>query len=95
MPLWTPKDSSRPLWTQGRRPPNYTGRRIFPPSFALDYHRNSEGRGRGDHQSAKSLEEAYHLVTAAAGESGWNLPQRGADAGTRLRSDRVRHPHAE
>ena len=35
------------------------------------------------------------MVTAAAGESGWDPPQGEADAGTGLRSDRVCQPHAE
>ena len=55
MPLWTPKDSSRPLWTQGRRTPKCTRRRLPPPSCAVDYHRNSKGRGRGYHQRVRQV----------------------------------------
>jgi hypothetical protein len=47
MPLWTPKDASRPLWTQGRHPPSYTRRRLLPASFAVDYHKNRERQGQG------------------------------------------------
>ena len=61
--------------------------------------KTEKGKGRGSRAaisvSTNSLEEAYHMVTAAAGESGWDPPQGEADAGTGLRSDRVCQPHAE
>ena len=50
MSLWTPKDASRPLWTPGRKPPNYTGRRLLPHSFEVEYLKNAKGGERGHHQ---------------------------------------------
>ena len=47
--------------------------------FAMEYHKNSEGRERG-----------YHLLLmAAVEEPGWGLLQEEADVDARLRSDRV------
>ena len=76
MSLWTPKDASRPLWTPGRKPPNYTGRRLLPPSFSMEYLKNPKGRERGYHQRvSQDLEEAYLLLVAATGERGWGMIQ--------------------
>ena len=72
MSLWTPKDASRPLWTPGRKPPSYTGRRLLPPSFAMEYLKDPKGGSGGTiNVSDKTLEEAYLLLVAATGERGW------------------------
>ena len=85
-----------PFGPKAGDPPTTPGGGSFPRPLRWIITGTVKGEGGGTISvSAKSLEEAYHLVTAAAGESGWDLPQGEADAGTRLRSNRVRHPHAE
>ena len=42
MPLWTPKDASRPLWAQRRFPSSNAGERLLPAPFALDYRKDRE-----------------------------------------------------
>ena len=46
MPLWTPKDASRPLWAQRRFPSSEVGDRFLLSPIALDHRKVREAGGR-------------------------------------------------
>ena len=85
MSLWTPKDASRPLWAPSRKPPSYTGRRLLPPSFTMEYHKNSEGRERGYHQHGGQIPGGgLSPSNGRGGGAGLGLASRGGGRGCRV-----------
>ena len=85
MSLWTLKDASRPLWTPGRRPASYTGRRLLPHSFSVEYHENSEGRERGLHQRDGHVpRRGSSPPEVRGGRAGLVLPAGGGEGGRRV-----------
>ena len=85
MSLWTPKDASRPLWTPGRKPPSYTGRRLLLLSFSMEYYKNSEGRERGYHQRGGQIPGGgLSPSDGRGGRAGLGLASRGGGRGCRI-----------
>ena len=85
MSLWTPRDASRPLWTPGRRPPSYTGRRLLPYPFAVAHHENPEGRERGLHQRDVHVpRRGTSPSEVRSGRPGLGLPPGRGEGGRRV-----------